>query len=126
MMITINIILFLLVFLLSKDDDVKLLAFVSGYFLSMDYIMWLSESHYYFERHIIKDLFLAFFCFSYKRKDFNYAGIICLCSAGVMLFEFLHTYQSPIYHYVNTIQTIMMQFYLIAITYKSKWGKLSV
>lgn len=125
-MITINIVLFLIVFLWSTDDDVRLLAIISGYFLSMDYLMWLAESHYYFERHILKDMFLAAICLLYKRKDFNIAAIICLCSAGFMMFEYLHVYQSPIYNSLNTIQTILMQFYLIAITYKSTWRKFNV
>lgn len=120
-MTTINIILFTIIFLFCLDEDIRVVAFISGCLLFSDYLMWLSNSQYYFQRHIIQDLVLALLCFWFKRKDFNWAGMICIISACTMLFEYLHTHKSPIYHYLSTIQIVLMQLYLLALTYKSEW-----
>lgn len=116
-----TLLIMLLVILFSKDEDVKLIMFISGCAFFSDYLIWLSDSQYFYQRHIVRDLLLAVICFWFKRKDFNWAGIVCLVYAALFTYEYLHTYQSPIYHYLSTIQIVLMQLYLLALTYKSKW-----
>lgn len=116
-----TLIIMLVILLLSTDDDVKLIIFFSACAFSADLLFSLSMSQYYFQRHIIQDLVLALLCFWFKRKDFNWAGMICIISSMMMLFEYLHTYKSPIYYYLATIQIVLMQLYLLALTYKSEW-----
>jgi hypothetical protein len=109
------------IFLLTKDDDVKLMMLISGCMFFSEYLFWLSGSQFYYFRHIVLNVLLAIVCFKFNRTDFRWAGIICLMYSSVFLFEFFHEYKSPIYHYIPTIQIVMMQLYLLALTYKSEW-----
>lgn len=116
-----TLIIMVLIIFLSKDEDTRLVIFFSACAFSADLLFSWSASQYYFQRHIIQDVILALMCFYFRRKDFNWAGIICIVSSATMIYELAHTYKSPIYHYLTTIQTVLMQLYLIALTYKSDW-----
>jgi hypothetical protein len=111
----------ILIVLLTKDDEVKIVIFVSACVFFSDFLFWLSGSEWYYVRHIIRDLFLALVCLTFKRKDFNWAAIVCLLYVGMMSFEASSPYQTFLTPYVHTIQIVMMQLYLLALTYKSEW-----
>lgn len=114
-----------MMYLLCKSEDTKLMLLISGCVFLSDMLMFFAGSDYYFTRHIVKDIFLAFICIwlslTNPKSNFIWAAIICLISASTMVYEGLHQYQSPIYHYLNTIQFVLMQLYLIALTYKANW-----
>lgn len=120
-MTVVTLVIMIIIFLLSSDEDIKIVMLFSGCFLASEYLFWLSDSQYYYLRHIGSNLILATLCFYFKRKDFNWAGITCILYASVFTFEYLHTYKSQIYHYLSTIQIVLMQLYLLALTYKSEW-----
>lgn len=120
-MTVVTLVLMMIILILSTDEDVKIVMLFSGCLLASEYLFWLSDSQYYYVRHVVSNLILALLCFWFKRKDFNWAGMTCIIYACVFTYESLHTYKSPIYHYLTTIQTVLMQLYLIALTYKSDW-----
>lgn len=111
----------LLIILLTKDDEVKIVIFVSAAVFFCDFLFWLSGSEWYYVRHIVRELVLTVVCLSFRRKDFNWAAIICLLYVCMVAFEASSPYQTFLTPYVYTMQIVMMQLYLLALTYKSEW-----
>jgi hypothetical protein len=111
----------IVVFFLTKDRAVAVMMLVSAFLFLTDYIFWMMGSPYYYERHINKDLILMAACFMFGRKDFTIAGIICFSHVCLLMYEALSPYQTFLTPYVHTIQIVMMQLYLLALTYKSEW-----
>jgi hypothetical protein len=120
-MTLLTLIMMIVIILLTKDDEVKIVIFVSACAFFSDYLFWLAGSDYTYIRHIIRDLVLALVCLTFRRKDFNWAAIICLLYVCMVAFEASSPYQTFLTPYVHTIQIVMMQLYLIALTYKSEW-----
>lgn len=118
-------ILILIMILLLTDEDVRLMLFFTLLMEWVDVLLWLTDNTYFFHRIAIQDTILAGLCIwftlSNRTTNFIWAAIICLISASTMVYEGLHQYQSPIYHYLNNIQFVLMQLYLIALTYKANW-----
>jgi hypothetical protein len=111
----------ILIILLTKDDEVKIVIFVSALCFFSDFLFWLSGSDWYYARHIVRELILTVVCLSFRRKDFNWAAIICLLYTVMIAFEASSPTQTFLYQYIPTIQIVMMQLYLLALTYKSEW-----
>lgn len=115
----------LILILLIDDEDVKLVLSFSLIFEFSDILFWIADNSWYYHRITIQDLIIAgillWFARFNNQKGFIWAAIICLISASTMVYEGLHQYQSPIYHYLNNIQFVLMQLYLIALTYKANW-----
>lgn len=120
-----TLIIILIMLILITDEDVRLALLVSFCFLAADNLFWFLDNWSYYNRIAIQDAILAGLCiwltFTNPKSNFIWAAIICLISASTMVYEGLHQYQSPIYHYLNTIQFVLMQLYLIALTYKANW-----
>lgn len=117
----ITLFIMIAIILLTKDDEVKIVIFVSALCFFSDFLFWLSGSEWYYTRHIIRELILTVVCLTFRRKDFNWAAIICLLYILMIGYEASSPVQTFLYHYIPTIQIVMMQLYLLALTYKSKW-----
>ena len=117
----ITLCIMIMIILLTKDDEVKIVVFVSALCFFSDFLFWLSGSEWYYVRHIIRELILTFLCLAFRRKDFNWAAIICLLYTVMISFEASSPTQTFLYQYIHTIQIVMMQLYLLALTYKSEW-----
>jgi len=117
----ITLFIMIMIILLTTDDEVKIVTFVSAIFFFCDFLFWLSGSEWYYVRHILRELILTFVCLSFRRKDFNWAAIICLLYILMIGYEASSPVQTFLYHYIPTIQIVMMQLYLLALTYKSEW-----
>lgn len=118
----ITLCIMIMITLLTKDDEVKIVVFVSALCFFSDFLFWLSGSEWYYVRHIIRELILTFVCLSFRRKDFNWAAIICLLYIVMIAFEASSPTQTFLYQYIPTIQIVMMQLYLLTLTYKSEWN----
>lgn len=122
-MTLLTLILMIFILFLTKDDDVFVVVFVSAFFFLTDYLFWSAGSPYYYERHINKDLLLLGLCLAFGRINFLLAGLTCAVSVCILFYEAIHPYQTFITPYFHTIQLVLMQLYLIALTYKSEWRK---
>lgn len=123
-MLTTMMIITLMYFLI-KDDDTELLLLISGCFVLMDYLCSVIGSPYYYERHVVRELILASICIWFAKdnpdKGFVLAAICCLVYAVIFIYEGSSEYQTIFYAYLTKIQFVLMQLYLIALTYKANW-----
>ena len=113
---------FFILSLLLINEDVRTfcLAYVVILLVNIGLINTPNEMFYW--KKAISDILLLYFCMSIQTDWKRYClGGVIICSLLMNVYEGLHTYQTIIYPYRDTVQWLMVEVMVIILAWKSDW-----